>query len=230
MWFADRSNEPDLHDWYMKMHEVSLRSFVKNLEGDWEFIFFDGEVDDIQEVFQTHFFDLYDMWKDEECNILYCGPDNMVMKPTSIFGEYDDFRMFNYTDPKASTAPNRWGLAHPHFLNADVRYYPSTMSEDTWELGAKMAEEWDGTEWATEQVILNEMLWSQEGRTPENTIMPHLAYQGHALYLHDWERTKAYSNEWNGCNLSDAQIVHLHGSRNAEAKYNLMVELERLIE
>ena len=31
MWFEDRSSEGDLYDWYMKMHDISLRSFEKNL-------------------------------------------------------------------------------------------------------------------------------------------------------------------------------------------------------
>ena len=35
MWFADRTQEGDLYDWYMKMHDISLRSFEKHLEGDW---------------------------------------------------------------------------------------------------------------------------------------------------------------------------------------------------
>ena len=39
MWFDDRSSEGDLYDWYMKMHEISLRTFKRHLQGEWEFIF-----------------------------------------------------------------------------------------------------------------------------------------------------------------------------------------------
>ena len=228
MWFADRSREGDLYDWYMKMHEISLRSFEKNLQGNWEFIFFNKEVDNIQEVFKDHFFEIYDIWKQGECNILYCGPDNMMMKPTEFFGKYDDFRMFNYTDPKSSVEPNHYDVQHEHFFNADVRYYPSTMSQDIWDMGLEMAENWDFNSWNTEQFILNKMLWDQEGRTIENTLEPTVAYQGHQLFISDWEQRKEYSNQWNNCDLKDAHIIHLHGSRNAPGKFALMEKLEQL--
>jgi hypothetical protein len=228
MWFEDRSSEGDLYDWYMKMHDISLRSFKKHLQGDWEFVFFNKEVENIQEVFKDHFFEIYDIWKQGDTNILYCGPDNIMMKPTKFFGEYDEFRMFNYTDPKSSIEPNHYDVQHEHFFNADVRYYPSTMSQDIWDMGLEMAENWDFNSWNTEQFILNKMLWDQEGRTIENTLDPTVAYQGHQLFIEDWEQRKSYSNDWNGCDIKDAQIIHLHGSRNAPRKFSLMKQLEKL--
>ncbi len=228
MWFEDRSNEGDLYDWYMKMHDISLRSFEKHLQGDWEFIFFNKEVQNIQEVFKDHFFEIYDIWKEGDCNILYCGPDNIMMKPTEFYGKYNDFMMFNYTDPKTSIEPNHYNIQHEHFFNADVRYYPNTMSQDIWDMGLEMAENWDFNSWNTEQFILNKMLWDQTDRSLDNTLNPTVAYQGHALFIEDWEQRKAYSNEWNGCDIKDAQIIHLHGSRNAPRKFALMEQLEKL--
>ena len=228
MWFEDRSSEGDLYDWYMKMHDISLRSFEKHLQGDWEFIFFNKEVDNIQEVFKDHFFEIYDIWKQGNTNILYCGPDNIMMKPTDFFGKYNDFMMFNYTDPKSSVEPNHYGIQHQHFFNADVRYYPSTMSQDIWDMGLEMAENWDFNSWNTEQFILNKMLWDQTDRNLDNTLDPKIAYQGHQLFIEDWEQRKLYSNEWNGCDIKDAHIIHLHGSRNAPGKYALIKQLETL--
>ena len=228
MWFEDRSNEGNLYDWYMKMHDISLRSFEKHLQGDWEFIFFNKEVQNIQEVFKDHFFEIYDIWKEGDCNILYCGPDNIMMKPTEFYGKYNDFMMFNYTDPKTSIEPNHYNIQHEHFFNADVRYYPNTMSQDIWVMGLEMAENWDFNSWNTEQFILNKMLWDQTDRSLDNTLNPAVAYQGHALFIEDWEQRKAYSNEWNGCDIKDAQIIHLHGSRNAPRKFALMEQLEKL--
>lgn len=228
MWFEDRSGEGDLYDWYMKMHDISLKSFEKHLQGDWEFIFFNKEVENIQEVFKDHFFEIYDIWKQGDTNILYCGPDNIMMKPTDVFGKYDDFMMFNYTDPKSSVEPNHYDIQHEHFFNADVRYYPSTMSQDIWDMGLEMAENWDFNSWNTEQFILNKMLWDQPSRTLNNTLDPSIAYQGHQLFIEDWEQRKAYSNEWNASDIKDAQIIHLHGSRNAPRKYALMKQLETL--
>jgi hypothetical protein len=229
MWFADRSQEGDLYDWYMKMNDISLRSFEKHLEGDWEFKFFNKEVENIQEVFKDHFFEIYDIWKQGDTNILYCGPDNIMMKPTKFFGEYDDFRMFNYTDPKTSDEQNHYNIQHEHFFNADVRYYPSTMSQDIWDMGLEMAENWDFSSWNTEQFILNKMLWDQEGRTIENTLNPKMAYQGHQLVLDNWDQRLKSSNQWNNCKLVDAHIIHTHGSRHAPSKFALMEELEQFI-
>ncbi len=228
MWFEDRSSEGDLYDWYMKMHDISLRSFEKHLQGDWEFIFFNKEVENIQEVFKDHFFEIYDIWKQGDTNILYCGPDNIMMKPTEFFGKYDDFMMFNYTDPKSSVEPNHYNIQHQHFFNADVRYYPSTMSQDIWDMGLEMAENWDFNSWNTEQFILNKMLWDQTDRNLDNTLDPTIAYQGHALFIEEWEQRKAFSNDWNNCDIKDAQIIHLHGSRNAPRKFALMEQLEKL--
>ena len=228
MWFDDRSSEGDLYEWYMKMHEISLRTFKKHLQGDWEFIFFNKEVDNIQEVFKDHFFEIYDIWKQGNCNILYCGPDNVMMKPTHFFGKYQDFMMFNYTDPKQSVEANHYNIQHEHFFNADVRYYPSTMSQDIWDMGLEMANNWDFDSWNTEQFILNKMLWDQEGRTLQNTLDPSVAYQGHQLFVEDWDNRKKYSNEWNNCDIKDAHIIHLHGSRHAPRKHELMKQLEDL--
>lgn len=74
------------------------------------------------------------------------------------------------------------------------------------------------------------MLWDQPNRTLANTLDPLMAYQGHELYLQDWEKRKEYSNKWNGCEIKDAHIIHLHGSRNAEMKFELMEQLEEIAE
>ena len=221
-WFRDRSSEGDIFDLYMQMHEISLRSFEKNLEGDWEFVFFTKEVDNIQSVFKDHFFEIYDLWKQGN-NILYCGPDNFMAKPTQFFGQYDDFRMFNYTDPKRAF--------NMDFFNADVRYYPHNMDPGTWEQPLLEAENWNFDEWNTEQIILNRMLWSQPGRTLQNTLMPHMAYQGHLLYGGPGlPQHVAHSNAWNNSDIADAHIIHLHGSRNAPEKLKFMVWLEQEME
>ena len=112
VWFRDRTDEGDIYDQYMQMHEISLRTFEQHLQGDWEFVFFNKTVPDIQAVFKDHFFEIYDIWRQGDCNILYCGPDNAMMKPTQFFGKYEDFMMFNYTDPKSSTEANHYGVQH----------------------------------------------------------------------------------------------------------------------
>ena len=221
MWFADRSDEGDLYSQYMDMHDISLETFKKHLAGDWEFVFFNKEVDNIQQVFKDHFFELYELWKAGH-NILYCGPDNFVTQPIEVFGKYEDFMMFNYTDPKSSIEPNHYNIQHKHFFNADVRYFPQSMDQEIWNIGLEMAENWDFDCWNTEQFILNHMLWQQPNRTLENTLDPTMAYQGHQLYPMTTHRQLENSNKWNNCEFKDAKIVHLHGSRNAPEKLQLM--------
>ena len=161
-------------------------------------------------------------------NILFLDCDTLVISPVEVFGKLDRFQLFNYTDPKTSNEPNHYNVQHQHFFNADVRYYPSTMSQDIWDMGLEMAENWDFDSWNTEQFILNKMLWDQPNRTLENTLNPLMAYQGHELYLDGWEERKVYSNKWNGCEIKDAHIIHLHGSRNAPNKFALIEQLEEL--
>lgn len=220
-WFADRSDEGDLYSQYMDMHDISLETFKKHLAGDWEFVFFNKEVDNIQQVFKDHFFELYKLWQAGH-NILYCGPDNFVTQPIEVFGKYEDFMMFNYTDPKSSIEPNHYNIQHEHFFNADVRYFPQSMDQEIWNIGLEMAENWDFDCWNTEQFILNHMLWQQPNRTLENTLDPTMAYQGHMLYPMTTHRQLENSNKWNNCEFKDAKIVHLHGSRNAPEKLQLM--------
>ena len=85
---------------------------------------------------------VYDLWHREPCNILAIGPDVQMVEPTKIFGEFKEFRMFNWTDPKSYDGANPWGVKLPNFFNGDMKYYPHTMKEETWELGLKMTETW----------------------------------------------------------------------------------------
>ena len=63
------------------------------------------------------------------------------------------------------------------------------------------------------------MVWSQ-GLGADKVIDPRMAYQGFMLPGDDAKR--AVSDKWNDCNLNDAHIIHWHGSRGAQAKLELM--------
>jgi len=75
------------------------------------------------------------------------------------------------------------------------------------------------TEWNNDQKLYNRMVWSQ-GLAPEQVIDPAMAYQG--PWLPGDQQAKQFTDTWNGCQLEDANIVHWHGSRNADAKLQLM--------
>jgi hypothetical protein len=209
----DRADEGDLYYYYEKMARLSEASFFHNLQGDWEYIKLESTAQDVNHVFRQQFRAIWDIWSAEPCNIYYCGSDVQVLKPVKVFGRYKHFLLFNYTDPKSLDE-------YPHFLNADIRYYPAEMNRVMFEQALKDVEH--ATEWNNDQKLYNRMVWSQ-GLAPEQVIDPFMAYQG--PWLPGDMRAKQFTDEWNGCMLGDASIVHWHGSRNADSKLNLMQEI-----
>jgi hypothetical protein len=205
---SDRSNEGDLHAAYSRMNDLSEASFAHNLQGDWEIINLVSDARDVNHVFRQQFRAIYELWAKEPCNILYCGPDTQMVKPTEIFGKYDNFLMWNYTDPK------KYGPCE-HYLNADIRYYPSTMIEGAWAFGLKMIDHLDW--WNGDQVLYNIMVWCQ-GLSHEQVIDPRMAWQGFMLPM----QSKEYGDAWNNCRLEDAHIIHWAGSRGADRTVEMM--------
>jgi len=160
------------------------------------------------------------MWDSGNNNILFLDLDTIMLQPVNVFDKLDHFQMFNYTDPKTlggKDADNKYGLQHEHYLNAGVRYYPNKMSQDVWELGWKYAKDWDYDIWGTEQIIFNEMMFSQNDDV-NNWLDPTMNFQMmnavpqavyHAQYIAEIEA-------WNSASIDDAKIMHLHGTRGAD--------------
>jgi hypothetical protein len=215
----DRSHEENLYENYLEMHRISLASCEKGLQGDWELKFLDGDVDDINQAFEKTFWFIHDLWHSEPCNILYTDPDTLLTKYLDIFGKYDTFRMFNYTDPKEYLLPNKYNRWFDHYFNAGVRYYPSTMKHNIWDIGASMARDWDYKNYNTEQIILNTMLWEQ-GLTKEQVFEPHIAWQ---MFGGDFE----FGHRWNKVPVKDAYFIHLHGSRGSKSRVDAMQAFEK---
>jgi hypothetical protein len=209
----DRANEGDLYSLYTHMNELSKISFHRYLEGDWSLINLVSTAKSPSHVFRQQFYALQNLWENEPCNILYCGADTQMIKPTKMFGAYEHFMMFNYTDPKC------WGPV-AHFLNADIRYFPSTMHPNLWIHGNREIPSLDW--WNGDQFLYNQMVWFQ-GLGHKEVIDPTMAYQ--CLDLQDGYPLNAY-DEWNNCKIADAKILHWHGSRNAEKKLLTMQYLE----
>jgi hypothetical protein len=212
----NRSHEKDLFANYMAMHEISVASYNKFLQGDWELKFITGQVGQINEAFERTFWAIHDLWHSEPCNILYTDPDTIAIKPVEFWDRYSDFRMFNYTDPRQYTGANPYGRQFANFFNAGVRYFPSTMNSEVWGIGSSMAKSWDTSTYDTEQIILNAMLWDQ-GITLEQALEPAQAWQ---LFHPDVN----FGNAWNGCSINDARILHLHSSRGAVDRLSFMTQ------
>jgi hypothetical protein len=211
---SDRSTEEtvdgDLYYYYEKMAKLSEASFFHNLQGDWEYIKLESTAVDVNHVFRQQFRAIWDIWSTEPCNIYYCGSDVQVLKPVEVFEKYKHFMMFNYTDPKKLDEID-------HFLNADIRYYPVEMDRTRFE---KALDQIDScTYWNGDQKLYNHMVWEQE-LAPEQVIDPTMAYQG--PWLPGGPEHQQFTDNWNGCTLEEAKIVHWHGSRHAPSKLQLM--------
>jgi hypothetical protein len=221
----DRSHEVNMYEKYQTMHKISLESCYRKLVQPWQLIYVEGTVDDINQAFVRTFYEIYDLWHSEPCNILYTDPDTVVINPFDPWTEFKRFQMFNYTDPKSFNAPNSYSKSFVHFFNAGVRYFPATMSQETWQIGIDMIKDWDYNDYNTEQIVLNEMMWSQ-GIELVDVLRPDVAYQAQWLP----RVSLKVQDTWNGYQLVDSKIVHVHGSRDSAIKLKLMQELVKLNE
>jgi hypothetical protein len=146
---------------YDTMFQISRGSARKFLAGDWEEVVFTDPVETRVHMFQQNWQRIWDLWHQEPCNILYLDSDAMFIKSTDMFGHFDQYRLFNWTDPKSNAQ-------FPNYYNAGVRYYPSTMSAEVWNIGQDMAQNWNLNIWDQEQLIFNAMFWSQDVQDPHH--------------------------------------------------------------
>ena len=205
---------------YSSMCEILSESADKFIPGDWDFEIIENEVDNYQEIFDTNFNEIYEMWDGGKNNILFLDLDAFIINTVDVFDKLSDFQMFNYTDPKTLSgkdANNKYGLQHEHYFNAGVRYYPSSMKQEVWDLGWQYAKDWDYNIWGTEQIIFNEMMYSQD-KDHLKWLTPEMNYQMMNATPQALDNVQYISqlNAWNNTTLNKSQIVHLHGTRGAE--------------
>lgn len=189
---------------YNRMHEISLASARRFLRGSWEPIVFTEPATNRVEMFKSNWARLRDLWHGEPCNILYLDSDTIFLKPTEIFGRWPEFRLFNW-----STPPQDHGFAN--YFNAAVRYYPHTMTAETWTAGDQLAANWNLDIWDQEQIIFNTMFWSQ-GLSFEDAHHPELNWQapnGHTL------QELAAHAQFNSFPIQHVRILHYHGTRSS---------------
>ncbi len=223
--WKDASTEGDIYETYSEMYRLSRNSLRHFLEGDWEELVWNEDIDNIGQAMKLNWTNVYNLWHSEPCNILAVGPDVQLVKPLKIFDEFDEFRMFNWTDPKEYHDANPWGIDLPNYFNGDFKYYPHTMSKEVWKLGSDMASSWEGNDttpetWGNEQLIENTMFWSQ-GISFEEAHKPELFYQAQQLPWVSIEQMDA----WNNSKYEDAKVVHWHSSRHSPTKLDCMRQI-----
>lgn len=227
--WKDTKDEGDIYSIYQQMCEQSLASARAFLEGDWEYILWDQEIDHINQAMPLNNQLTYDLWHKEPCNILWVGPDVQFVKPTKIFGEFNDFRLFNWTDPKSWYEPNQYNKTFDNLFNNDLNYHPHTMDPKLWEIEREMHHQWRNSEgmdsYNNQQIIHNTMFWSQ-GLAWEDAHRPELFYQ--AQWLPSWTTVET-QDEWNGCKYEDAHVIHWHSSRHAPTKLECMRQVNEAL-
>ena len=211
--WKDRSSEGDLYSLYKQIQHQSYASFKHNLQGDWEYVLLETEVNNVLEVFRFNFQSIYELAHREPANIFFCGLDCQMIEPTEVFGKYNTFRMFNHTDPK------RNGFFENNF-NCDTRYYPAELDESIWQYSLDASE--NLTVWEQEQNIYNDMMWNQ-GLKLEEVLDPKMAFQAHMMGSPDNNLEEAA--QWNGIHVDMANIVHWHSSRGAPNRLAIMTEV-----
>jgi len=226
--WKDTKDEGDIYETYKQMCLHSLASARHFLEGDWEYILFDEEIDSINDAMPLNNDRTYELFHKEPCNILWVGPDVQFVKPTKIFGEFNEFRLFNWTDPKSWHEPNQYNKSFDNLFNNDLQYYPHNMNSDLWTLERGMRAEWDNSDgmgsYNNQQIIHNTMFWSQ-ALAWEEAHHPELFYQAQWLPWHPLE----VQDEWNGCKYEDAHVIHWHSSRHSPTKLECMRQVNEAL-
>jgi len=227
--WKDTKDEGDIYEIYRQMCLASLASARHFLGGDWEYILWDQDINHINDAMPLNNQLTYDLWHKEPCNILWVGPDVQFVKPVNIFGEFDNFRLFNWTDPKQWYEPNQYNARFDNLFNNDLNYHPHTMDPSLWEIERKMHNEWNKTEgmdsYNNQQIIHNTMFWSQNLEW-KDAHRPELFYQ--AQWLPSWASLEV-QDEWNQCKYQDASVIHWHSSRHAPTKLECMLQVNEAL-
>ena len=216
----------DLYKNYLEMHKMSLASYKKFSSYEFESILLTAPVSNNDNYTIANWYTIKDLWHREPCNILWAGADTIMMKPTDIFGgEFTDYRLFNYTDPKS------FNNEITHYFNDDVQYFPHTMRKEVWEVGElwmDYREAHPHRQWGFDQIRHNKMMWSQ-GIDIEKARRPDLAWQAFAVRDLDNRQSVQWQSDWNGLDAEKAHIIHFHASRGSEQVINVMKTIcERL--
>lgn len=202
---------------YDTMFKYSIASARKFLKGPWEPVVFTEPAENRVEMFKSNWQRLRDLWHAEPCNILYLDSDTIFLKPTEIFGRFDEYRLFNWTTPAQHEQ-------FENYFNAAVRYHPHTMSAETWTIGDAIAANWNLDIWDQEQIIFNKMFWSQ-GLTFEDAHHPELNWQaptGTTL------QELAQHAQFNSFPIQHARILHYHGTRSSTRGQDVAALLAKL--
>lgn len=220
--WKDTANEGDIYELYKSMYQYSRASLRHFLLDQWTEVCFTEEIQHVNMAARISWNNIYNLWHSEPCNILVVGPDVSMIRPTKIFDAFNEFRMFNWTDPKSYNEPNPWDVQHPDYFNGDLLYFPHTMKREVWQIYEQMIPQYRDTAWGDDQVIANQMFWSQN-LSWQDAHRPDLFYMAHLL---PWRPIREM-DEWNCYKMSQANMLHWSGSRHAPTRVALMRDINQ---
>jgi hypothetical protein len=212
---------------YQQMYEISRASAKQFLAGEWEEIRFSAPVLNARMFQIATWYQLREIWFKEPCNILSVSADVIFVKPVSMFGEFDQMMLFNYTDPQTHADLKCYEDGQGHYFNDSVVYFPATMDPAIWELGERRMADWfthAQADWDCGQLIHNHMYWSQ--RMPrERRLRSDLNFSAHNLRVTDPAVIAAHERWNHGTTWDQARIMHFAGSRGSMPALEIMRQL-----
>ena len=192
---------------YAKMHEISVDSFKQNLQGSWELIELSEEQENIQTFYKNILVLIKKLWhENKDCNILYSDADTLCVKPLSIFGTFQDFRVFTDNDPPKGG----------DYFNGGVKYYPSSLSKEFWDEIDLIIDNWDYTFWDYEQKAHTDLMLAQpefDSTISQEWVVKQIGFSHRRLL-----------DELNLDNLNNTKqsILHFHSSQNPQFRVECM--------
>jgi hypothetical protein len=93
------------------------------------------------------------------------------------------------------------------------------MDESLWDVGNSWADNWVPDIWEYEQDLYNAMLRNQDDKITK--ILPQLAYQAPVNKFYNLE----FLNKWNGIEIKNSQIIHLHSTRSPDKALEIARDL-----
>jgi hypothetical protein len=203
---------------YTKAHEISLESARKYLQDLDDVVVLTGKYTNVHKTFQNTWKETYRLWK-EGHNLLFTDSDTIFINEVSVFGKYKEFRMFNHTEPAIFRTPNKYNASFNNFYNAGVRYYPSTMTQETWDIGNKIVDDWDEDTYDTEQIALNTMHWSQG-------LFSSIVSDSSLNFICPLNRPQDWWTSHNRRSVDSAKILHFCGTRGISAVLATMQQIK----
>lgn len=172
---------------YEEMKEMCLASAKKFLLGLDDIVIHETNVYNIQDGFKQHFFDLYDIWKQGNVNILYADLDVLFIREFNWFEFSDHFVMY-------------------HLHNSGIRYHGHDMDPALWDLAFEKCKTWNPKKWDYEQDIYKEMLHYPSNW--EHIVKKAVDYSDRVINLPETDDFDALYQD-----NKDCCAIHFHGSR-----------------